>query len=189
MATSVSLGHLRGSSIQFLRRPPQALMLIPSLMPRKDLLRKLWSRISLQIVKRVSLYNNDKYISLAGIPMTMHGIGMILHVLEDMLRGFFTDLSASSTNLWTPLQSDEDLKIMAKRAPHYPGSPGGGTIMLSTSVAIPVPPKRVFDFLSDDESRPKVCTIWCNPLEVWHYLSLSLTVGTTENTYSDCCAY
>lgn len=91
----------------------------------------------------------------------MDAVRVLFSVVEEMVRGFFIDLSSSSTDMWVPipLHDDEDLKIMVKGASHQSVSPGRSTIMLSTSVGIPVPPIQGFDFPSDDESQLEVSTI------------------------------
>lgn len=97
-------------------------------------------------------------MSLAALPMASEGKTRLLKLMEKMVRGFFADVGATSTNMWMPLPlyGDGDIKIMVKNAKHDCGVPGGRTIVLSTSVWIPASPKRLFNFLSDSETRSKV---------------------------------
>lgn len=136
-----------------------------------------------QIVKRVYINN---YISLAVLPMTPKGRSSLLKLVEKMIRGFFVDSSACSTNMWMPLplHGDGEVKIMVKDALHGSGLPGRRTIVLSTSAAIPVPPKRVFDFLSDDRARPKVSRIRMHltlKQTLLDHINYSRSIYKTEN--------
>ncbi|PKI67667.1 hypothetical protein CRG98_011880 [Punica granatum] len=92
--------------------------------------------------------------------ITPMGRVSLLKLVEKMTREFFLDASGSSTNMWMtlPLHGNEDIKITVKNRAHSFGFLGGRTIVLSTSVEIPVPPKRVFSLLSAAESRPKNTT-------------------------------
>ncbi|XP_031382462.1 homeobox-leucine zipper protein HDG2-like [Punica granatum] len=110
--------------------------------------------------------------SEGALRITPMGRVSLLKLVEKMTREFFLDASGSSTNMWMtlPLHGNEDIKITVKNRAHSFGFLGGRTIVLSTSVEIPVPPKRVFSLLSAAESRPK-----------WDFLSQSHVIRELAN--------
>jgi homeobox-leucine zipper protein len=54
---------------------------------------------------------------------------------------------------------------MTRKSVDDPGRPPGIVLNAATSFWLPVPPKRVFDFLRDESSRSEACDT-CTPNEL-----------------------
>ncbi|KAG0480275.1 hypothetical protein HPP92_011133 [Vanilla planifolia] len=74
---------------------------------------------------------------------------------ERMVISFCGGVSASTTHQWTTLSGSgaEDVRVMTRKSVDDPGRPPGIVLNAATSFWLPVPPKRVFDFLRDESSR------------------------------------
>ncbi|KAH1148363.1 hypothetical protein GYH30_043131 [Glycine max] len=73
----------------------------------------------------------------------------MMKLAERMVISFCAGVSASTAHTWTTLSgtsADDD-----------PGRPPGIVLSAATSFWLHVPPKRVFDFLRDENSRNEVC--------------------------------
>lgn len=82
----------------------------------------------------------------------------MLKLAERMVSSFCGGVSASTTHQWTTLSGSgaEDVRVMTRKSVDDPGRPPGIVLNAATSFWLPVPPKRVFDFLRDESSRSEV---------------------------------
>lgn len=82
----------------------------------------------------------------------------MLKLAERMVISFCNGVSASTTHQWTTLSgsSADDVRVMTRKSIDDPGRPPGIVLSAATSFWIPVPPKRVFEFLRDENSRSEV---------------------------------
>ncbi|XP_026392533.1 homeobox-leucine zipper protein ROC2-like isoform X2 [Papaver somniferum] len=79
----------------------------------------------------------------------------MLKLSERMVMSFCSGVSASTTHTWTTLSGSgaEDVRVMTRKSVDDPGRPPGIVLNAATSFWLPVPPKRIFDFLRDENSR------------------------------------
>ncbi|KAK4386685.1 Homeobox-leucine zipper protein HDG2 [Sesamum angolense] len=72
-----------------------------------------------------------------------------------MVMSFCTGVGASTAHTWTTLSGSgaDDVRVMTRKSMDDPGRPPGIVLSAATSFWLPVPPKRVFDFLRDENSR------------------------------------
>nr|XP_023904570.1 homeobox-leucine zipper protein MERISTEM L1-like isoform X2 [Quercus suber] len=79
----------------------------------------------------------------------------MLKLAERMAVSFCTGVGASTAHAWTTLSAagSDDVRVMTRKSMDDPGRPPGIVLSAATSFWIPVPPKRVFDFLRDENSR------------------------------------
>ncbi|KAI8001883.1 Homeobox-leucine zipper protein PROTODERMAL FACTOR 2 [Camellia lanceoleosa] len=79
----------------------------------------------------------------------------MLKLAERMVMSFCTGVGASTAHTWTTLSGSgaDDVRVMTRKSMDDPGRPPGIVLSAATSFWIPVPPKRVFDFLRDEHSR------------------------------------
>ncbi|KAK7343568.1 hypothetical protein VNO77_12395 [Canavalia gladiata] len=88
--------------------------------------------------------------------ITSHeGRKSMLKLAERMIMSFCTGVGASTAHCWTALTqaSSDDVRVMTRKSMDDPGRPPGIVLSAATSLWLPVPPKRVFDFLRDENSR------------------------------------
>lgn len=74
------------------------------------------------------------------------------------MRSFCADFSACSNNLWIPMpvSGGEDFRVMTKSITAAISGCATATIAFTSSLWLPLPPRRVFDFLRREDSRNKV---------------------------------
>ncbi|KAK8575395.1 hypothetical protein V6N12_063070 [Hibiscus sabdariffa] len=79
----------------------------------------------------------------------------MLKLAERMVTSFCTGVGASTAHAWTTLTptGSDDVRVMTRKSMDDPGRPPGIVLSAATSFWIPVPPKRAFDFLRDENSR------------------------------------
>ncbi|KAK7253178.1 hypothetical protein RIF29_37681 [Crotalaria pallida] len=79
----------------------------------------------------------------------------MLKLAERMVMSFCTGVGASTAHAWTTLSATgcDDVRVMTRKSMDDPGRPPGIVLSAATSFWLPVPPKRVFDFLRDENSR------------------------------------
>nr|AAB49378.1 meristem L1 layer homeobox protein [Arabidopsis thaliana] len=79
----------------------------------------------------------------------------MLKLAERMVMSFCTGVGASTADAWTTLSTtgSDDVRVMTRKSMDDPGRPPGIVLSAATSFWIPVAPKRVFDFLRDENSR------------------------------------
>lgn len=82
----------------------------------------------------------------------------MLKLAERMVMSFCTGVGASTAHTWTTLSGSgaDDVRVMTRKSMDDPGRPPGIVLSAATSFWLPVPPKRVFDFLRDENSRSEV---------------------------------
>lgn len=82
----------------------------------------------------------------------------MLKLAERMVMSFCAGVGASTTHTWTTLSGSgaDDVRVMTRKSMDDPGRPPGIVLSAATSFWIPVPPKRVFDFLRAENSRSEV---------------------------------
>ncbi|KAK7405878.1 hypothetical protein VNO78_07490 [Psophocarpus tetragonolobus] len=79
----------------------------------------------------------------------------MLKLAERMVMSYCTGVGASTAHAWTMLSATgcDDVRVMTRKSTDEPGRPPGIVLCAATSFWLPVPPKRVFDFLRDENSR------------------------------------
>ncbi|CAF2042490.1 unnamed protein product [Brassica napus] len=79
----------------------------------------------------------------------------MLKLAERMVMSFCSGVGASTAHAWTTMSStgSDDVRVMTRKSMDDPGRPPGIVLSAATSFWIPVAPKRVFDFLRDENSR------------------------------------
>lgn len=79
----------------------------------------------------------------------------MLKLAERMVMSFCSGVGASTAHAWTTLSpsGSDDVRVMTRKSMDDPGRPPGIVLSAATSFWIPVPPKRVFAFLSDENHR------------------------------------
>ncbi|KAF2314222.1 hypothetical protein GH714_024235 [Hevea brasiliensis] len=94
---------------------------------------------------------------LDGGLVSQNGKENLLRLAERMMRSFCTDLSACSNNLWMPLpvSGGEDVRVMTKSITPATSECPSTTIAFTSSIWLPFPPRRVYDFLRHEDSRNK----------------------------------
>ncbi|KAK6934404.1 START domain [Dillenia turbinata] len=100
----------------------------------------------------------------------------LLKLAERMMRTFCANINASNVNKWMTLGKSgaENVKITTKYSINEPGKPSGVTVVFATSLHLPVPPSKVFNFLSDEERRNE-----------WDILSYGLKIEKIANITHD----
>ncbi|KAH7844665.1 hypothetical protein Vadar_030393 [Vaccinium darrowii] len=86
---------------------------------------------------------------------SIEGKRSILKLAERMVISFCGGVSASTAHTWTTLSGSgaDDVRVMTRKSIDDPGRPPGIVLSAATSFWLPVPPKRVFDFIRDEKSR------------------------------------
>ncbi|XP_048434089.1 homeobox-leucine zipper protein HDG2 isoform X1 [Pyrus x bretschneideri] len=90
-----------------------------------------------------------------GVITNQEGRRSMLKLAERMVISFCAGVSASTTHTWTTLSGTgaDDVRVMTRKSVDDPGRPPGIVLSAATSFWLPVPPKRVFEFLRDENSR------------------------------------
>ncbi|CAH1423815.1 unnamed protein product [Lactuca virosa] len=90
-----------------------------------------------------------------GVITTPEGRKSMLKLAERMVLSFCSGVGASTAHTWTTLSGSgaDDVRVMTRKSMDDPGRPPGIVLSAATSFWIPVQPKRVFDFLRDENSR------------------------------------
>ncbi|XP_019079350.2 homeobox-leucine zipper protein HDG2 isoform X2 [Vitis vinifera] len=90
-----------------------------------------------------------------GVITSQEGRKSMLKLAERMVISFCAGVSASTAHTWTTLSGSgaDDVRVMTRKSVDDPGRPPGIVLSAATSFWLPVPPKRVFDFLRDENSR------------------------------------
>lgn len=100
----------------------------------------------------------------------------MLKLSERMVLSFCGGVGASTTHTWTTLSGSgaDDVRVMTRKSVDDPGRPPGIVLSAATSFWIPVPPKQVFDFLRDENSRSEVTTtLYCNKKQKYKTIQVS----------------
>ncbi|KAG2717061.1 hypothetical protein I3843_03G156400 [Carya illinoinensis] len=90
-----------------------------------------------------------------GVITNQEGRKSMLKLAERMVISFCAGVSASTAHTWTTLSGTgaDDVRVMTRKSIDDPGRPPGIVLSAATSFWLPVSPKRVFDFLRDENSR------------------------------------
>ncbi|KAJ4837496.1 Homeobox-leucine zipper protein hdg2 [Turnera subulata] len=90
-----------------------------------------------------------------GVITNQEGRKSMLKLAERMVISFCAGVSASTAHTWTTLSGTgaDDVRVMTRKSVDDPGRPPGIVLSAATSFWLPVPPKRVFDFLRDENTR------------------------------------
>ncbi|CAI9087801.1 OLC1v1021974C1 [Oldenlandia corymbosa var. corymbosa] len=90
-----------------------------------------------------------------GVVTTPEGRKSMLKLAERMVMSFCAGVGASTAHTWTTLSGSgaDDVRVMTRKSMDDPGRPPGIVLSAATSFWLPVLPKRVFDFLRDENSR------------------------------------
>lgn len=90
-----------------------------------------------------------------GVITSAEGRKSMLKLAERMVMSFCSGVGASTAHTWTTLSGSgaDDVRVMTRKSMDDPGRPPGIVLSAATSFWMPVPPKRVFDFLRDENSR------------------------------------
>ncbi|KAL1345722.1 hypothetical protein AAHE18_08G137900 [Arachis hypogaea] len=90
-----------------------------------------------------------------GVITNQEGRKSMLKLAERMVISFCAGVSASTAHTWTTLSGTgaDDVRVMTRKSVDDPGRPPGIVLSAATSFWLPVPPKRVFEFLRDENSR------------------------------------
>ncbi|KAK1422617.1 hypothetical protein QVD17_17902 [Tagetes erecta] len=90
-----------------------------------------------------------------GVLMTPEGRKSMLKLTERMVMSFCSGVGASTAHTWTTLSGSgpDDVRVMTRKSVDDPGRPPGIVLSAATSFWLPVPPKQVFNFLRNENSR------------------------------------
>lgn len=84
----------------------------------------------------------------------------MLNLGERMVTRFCWGVNASIANTWTTISgfgnSGDSVKIMTRKNRDDPTMPLGFHLSIATSFWLPIPHRRVFDFLCDHNARKEV---------------------------------
>lgn len=107
---------------------------------------------------KLVIHNFDNYFIHYLVITNQEGRKSMLKLAERMVISFCAGVSASTTHTWTTLSGTgaDDVRVMTRKSIDDPGRPPGIVLSAATSFWLPVPPKRVFDFLRDENSRSEV---------------------------------
>lgn len=97
----------------------------------------------------------------------------MLKLAERMVVSYCAGVSASTAHTWTTLSGSgaEDVRVMTRKSIGDPGRPPGIVLSAATSFWLPVAPKRVFDFLRDENSRNEVPSIFLSQDSLFFFRS------------------
>lgn len=97
-------------------------------------------------------------INIYAVITSPEGRKSMLKLAERMVMSFCSGVGASTAHAWTTMSTtgSDDVRVMTRKSMDDPGRPPGIVLSAATSFWIPVPPKRVFDFLRDENSRKEV---------------------------------
>lgn len=97
----------------------------------------------------------------------------LLKVAQRMVRGFCRGVNASVANTWITLSGLDNLsdsvKMMTRKNVDDPTTPLGFQLTMATSFWLPTPPKRVFDFLRDHNTRKEVLLFTNTTLSIYMF--------------------
>ncbi|XP_042439319.1 homeobox-leucine zipper protein ROC2-like isoform X1 [Zingiber officinale] len=111
---------------------------------------KRWlARMERQCERLSSLTNSTAHIG--NVEMTHN----ILNLSERMAMSFCSGVSGSLIHQWAQVTgaATNDVRIRSRKNNGDPGRPAGTVLSASTSIWLPISPKRVFDFLRSVPSR------------------------------------
>lgn len=117
---------------------------------------KRWvSTLDRQCERLASVLASNIPAGEGGVITSPEGRKSMLKLAERMVMSFCAGVGASTAHTWTTLSGSgaDDVRVMTRKSMDDPGRPPGIVLSAATSFWMPVPPKRVFDFLRDENSR------------------------------------
>lgn len=104
----------------------------------------------------------NNHLLLFIVITSQEGRKSMLKLAERMVTSSCTGVRASTAHSWTSVSGNgsKDVRVMMKRSIDDPGRPSGIILSASTSVWLPHPHKRVFDYLRNENSRNKVFSVF-----------------------------
>ncbi|RAL44857.1 hypothetical protein DM860_003616 [Cuscuta australis] len=117
--------------------------------------RRWVSTLDRQCERLASAMANNIQPGEVGVITSAEGRKSMLKLAERMVMSFCGGVGASTAHTWTTLSGSgtDDVRVMTRKSIDDPGRPPGIVLSAATSFWLPVPPKRVFDFLRDENSR------------------------------------
>ncbi|XP_021766927.1 homeobox-leucine zipper protein PROTODERMAL FACTOR 2-like [Chenopodium quinoa] len=117
---------------------------------------KRWvSALDRQCERLASVMASNMPAGEGGVITSPEGRKSMLKLAERMVMSFCAGVGASTAHTWTTLSGSgaDDVRVMTRKSMDDPGRPPGIVLSAATSFWMPVSPKRVFDFLRDENSR------------------------------------
>ncbi|XP_051124722.1 homeobox-leucine zipper protein MERISTEM L1-like [Andrographis paniculata] len=117
---------------------------------------KRWvATLDRQCERLASVMANNISAGEVGVISSPEGRKSMLKLAERMVMSFCSGVGASTAHTWTTLSGSgaDDVRVMTRKSVDDPGRPPGIVLSAATSFWLPVTPKRVFDFLRDENSR------------------------------------
>ncbi|KAF8391505.1 hypothetical protein HHK36_023810 [Tetracentron sinense] len=117
---------------------------------------KRWvATLDRQCERLASLMASNMPAGDIGVITSQDGRKSMLKLAERMVISFCSGVSASTAHTWSPLNGSgaDNVRVMIRKSIDDPGRPPGIVLSAATSFWLPVPPKRVFDFLRDENQR------------------------------------
>ncbi|KZV55179.1 hypothetical protein F511_12766 [Dorcoceras hygrometricum] len=108
-----------------------------------------------QCERLASVMANTTSAGDGGVISSPEGRKGMLKLAERMVMSFCTGVGASTAHTWTTLSGSgaDDVRVMTRKSMDDPGRPPGIVLSAATSFWLPLPPKRVFNFLRDENTR------------------------------------
>ncbi|KAJ4848497.1 hypothetical protein Tsubulata_003378 [Turnera subulata] len=113
---------------------------------------KRWINTMIRHFDGLAALTSDSPSYIRGAVIPQKGKESLLMLSERMVRDFCIDSSASTNNKWMRFPEAEHFRVRTKSITAIPHRPTP-TVVFATSVWLPVPRKRVFDYLRHGESR------------------------------------
>lgn len=90
----------------------------------------------------------------------------MLKLAERMVLSFCSGVGALTAHTWTTLSGSgaDDVRVMTRKSMDDPGRPAGIVLSAATSFWLPIPPRQVFNFLRDENSRSEVTNLFMQKL-------------------------
>lgn len=117
---------------------------------------KRWvATLERQCERLASVMANNIAAGDVGVISSPEGRKSMLKLAERMVMSFCNGVGASTGHTWTTLSGSgaDDIRVMTRKSMDDPGRPPGIVLSAATSFWLPLPPKQVFDFLRNENSR------------------------------------
>ncbi|PWA62465.1 homeobox-leucine zipper protein MERISTEM L1 [Artemisia annua] len=148
---------------------------------------KRWVKtLERQCERLASVMANNIPAGDVGVITTPEGRKSMLKLAERMVLSFCSGVGASTAHTWTTLSGSgaDDVRVMTRKSMDDPGRPPGIVLSAATSFWIPIQPKRVFDFLRDENSRMQEMAHIANGRDPGNCVSL-LRVNSANSSQSN----
>ncbi|GAA0175340.1 homeodomain transcription factor [Lithospermum erythrorhizon] len=117
---------------------------------------KRWvATLDRQCERLASAMSNSIPVGDVCVITSAEGKKNMLKLAERMVKSFCAGVGASTAHTWTTLSGSgsDAVRVMARKSVYESGKQPGIILRAATSFWLPVPSKRVFDFLHDENSR------------------------------------